>query len=109
MNKKKVIIILVSCGIIAIVLGIILNTASNSSIFGSKIEIIDATFSCGNSPEKFYSDDKYTYYFPCQQSNSVYVKYANGNKELVVTALENKNVTIKQLESAGLKFYKNEK
>ena len=109
MNKKKLIIILVSCGIVAIILGIILKTANNSSIFGNKIEIIDATFSCGNSPEEFYSDDKFTYYFPCKQSNSVYVKYANGNKELVVTALENKNVTIKQLESAGLKFYKNEK
>ena len=109
MNKKKLVIILVSCGIVAIILGIILKVANNSSIFGPKIEIIDATFSCGNSPEEFYSDDKYTYYFSCQQSNSVYVKYENGNKELVVTALENKNVTIKQLENAGLKFYKNEK
>lgn len=107
MIKKKYIIIFIVCGVLAIILGIIFREVNDSS--SNNIEIIDATFSCGNSPQKFYSDDKYVYYFPCYKSDSIYVKYSNGNKELVVTALENKNVTISQLEKAGMKFYKNEK
>ena len=108
MLKKKYIIILFSCGIVAIILGIILKTV-NDSVLTNKIEIIDATFSCGNNPQEFYKDNKYIYYFPCHKSDSIYVKYKNGNKELVVDALQNGNVTIDQLEKAGLKFYKNEK
>ena len=108
MSRKKFIIIVMSLGIIALILGIIFKGVIESSS-NNKIEIIDATFSCGNSPQEFYRDDKYIYYFPCQKSKSIYVKYSNGNKELVVSALENKNVTISQLEKAGLKFYKNEK
>ena len=106
--KKKYIIILLACGIVAIILGIIFKNVTDS-VTMSKIEIIDATYSCGNNPQEFYKDSKYIYYFPCRKSDSVYVKYKNGNKELVVTALENGNVTIDQLEKAGLKFYKNEK
>ena len=42
MLKKKYIIILFSCGIVAIILGIILKTV-NDSVLTNKIEIIDAT------------------------------------------------------------------
>ena len=73
------------------------------------IEIIDATYACDNVYEEFFSDDEYIYYFPCYKSNSIYVKYSNGNKELVVDALNNNNVTIKELDKAGLKFYKKER
>ena len=107
MNRKKIIVIFIICGVLAIILGIIFRGVKNASL--NDIEIIDATFSCGNSPQEFYRDDKFIYYFPCYMSDSIYVKYSNGNKELVVTALENKNVTISQLEKAGMKFYKNEK
>ena len=42
-------------------------------------------------------------------ANSVYVKFENGNKMLVIDALESKKVTINELIDAGLKIYKNEK
>ena len=47
--------------------------------------------------------------FPCIQSKSIYVKFENGNKMLVVDALEENKVTIKELINAGLKVYKKEK
>ncbi len=108
MKKKVFIIIFVSLGIIALISGIIFK--SQIDIFmKNNIEIIDATFSCGNSPEKFYEDSKYIYYFTCHKSDSIYVKYSNGNKELVTKALDEGHVTMSQLEKAGLKFLKDEK
>ena len=108
MKKTYLIVVFIVLGILATALGILLMDA-NSVFSKDRIEIIDATYSCGNTAEKFYEDDNYTYYFPCQKSSSIYVKYANGNKELVTSALENNKVTIKQLEDAGMKFFKYEK
>ena len=42
-------------------------------------------------------------------ANSVYVKFENGNKMLVVDALEANKATIDELIDAGLKVYKKEK
>ena len=109
MKKKgiNVIIVLVLAGI-AILLGIILKIRNNI-LEKNSIEIIDATYACAKSPEKFYEDDNYIYYFPCVQSSSVFVKFPNGNKLLVTRALEDEKVTIDQLIKAGLKVEKVEK
>lgn len=108
--KKKSIIIISILGIIILIIAIILLTTNNIIKFNkSKLEIIDATFSCSQGLEKFYEDDKYTYSFPCVQSTSVYVKFQNGNKMLVVNALEDQKVTIEELIKAGLKVHKEKK
>ena len=104
--KKKSIIILSISGLVILIIGIIFLNKNNIIQKKSKLEIIDATFTCAQSPEKFYEDDKYTYSFPCIKSNSMYVKFENGNKMLIKDALEAEKVTIEELLDAGLKVNK---
>lgn len=108
MKKKSIIIISAAAGII-LLLALMLLTNNIVLKNKSKLEIIDATFNCVKEPESFYEDKKYVYSFPCVQSSSVYVKFENGNKMLVVDALEENKVTIEELIRAGLKVYKSEK
>ena len=104
--KKKSIIILTVLGVIILILGIILLRKNNIILKEkSKLQIIDATFSCSQVKEKFYEDDKKIYMFPCVKSGSIYVKMENGNKMLVVDALESETVTIEELIDAGLEVY----
>lgn len=109
MKKKGInIIVVLILAVCAVLLGIVLRIRNN--IFEkNSIEIIEATYSCANNPEKFYEDDNYIYYFPCKQSDSVFVKFPNGNKLLVTRALDDKRVTIDQLIKAGLKVKKTNK
>ena len=107
--KKKSIIIISIAALVFLTIGIILLTRNNTIKEKNKIEVFDATFSCAQTEEKFYEDDKYIYYFPCTKSNSVYVKFANGNKMLGVDALEAKEVTIDELLKAGLDAKKKRK
>lgn len=107
--KKKYIIILSALGLIILITAVILLTKNNLNKGKKQLEIIDATYACTQSIETFYEDDKYTYSFPCIKSSSVYVKFENGNKMLVVDALEAKKVTIDELIDAGLGVYKEEK
>ncbi len=106
--KKKSLIILIVVSIIILITGIILLN-KNNIIKNKRIEIIDATFSCAQSPETFYEDDKYIYSFPCVKSSSIYVKFENGTKVLVVDALEEEKVTIDELLDAGLEVHKTKK
>ena len=104
--KKKSIIILTVLGVIILILGIILLKTNNIILKEkSKIKIIDATFSCAQVKEKFYEDDKKIYMFPCVKSSSIYVKLEDGNKMLIVDALESEKVTIDELIDAGLEVY----
>lgn len=107
--KKKFMIGLLICGVIMVICGLGFLLLKDTKFNKSKIEIIDATFVCNNMEEKFYEDDKYVYYFPCVKSDAVYVKFENNNKMLVVDALEENKVTIKELLDAGLKCNKKEK
>jgi hypothetical protein len=107
--KKKQVIVISLLGVIVLVIGIVILCINKVVFSKSKIQIIDATYSCAQSLEKFYEDDKYIYYFPCVQSGSVYVKFENGNKMLVVDALEEEKVTIEELLDAGLEVRKQEK
>lgn len=106
--KKKLIIIISLVAIIAIVLGVFLSI-KNKNLEKNSIKIIDATYSCNQSREKFYEDDNYVYYFPCIKSTSIFVKFPNGNKILVVKALEDNKVTIDELIKAGLEVIKEDK
>ena len=106
--KKKAVVIMGLFGVIFLMVGLVI-FFFNKAISAPKIQIMDATFSCTQSIEKFYEDDKYVYSFPCVKSKSIYVKFENGNKMLVVDALEQKKVTIDELIDAGLKVYKKEK
>ena len=107
--KKKLIIGLLICGMIIFVIGILLLVLKGNTFNKNKIEIIDATYMCNNSLEKFYEDDKYIYFFPCVKSDAVFVKFDNDNKMLVVDALEEDKVSIEELIAAGLNVYKKEK
>ena len=105
--KKKSIVILSLLGLIILTIGIIILTTNKIiSKNKSKITIIDATYTCAKTEEKFYEDSKYIYYFPCVKSNSMYVKLENGNKMLITSALEAEKVTIKELLDAGLDVIK---
>lgn len=103
--KKKSIIILTVLGLIILILAIILLKKNEILKEKSKLQIIDATFSCAQAPEKFYEDDKHIYSFPCVKSNSIFVKFEDGNKMLIVDALESEKVTIDKLIDAGLEVY----
>ena len=107
--KKKTIIILSVSGVILLIIGIILLTKTNIIKGKSKLQIFDVTYACAQVTEKFYEDDKYIYSFPCAKSSSMYVKFENGNKMLVIDALESKKVTIDELIRAGLDVIKEEK
>lgn len=107
--KKKFIITISILGGIILVIGLILLLNNNIIKGKSKLKIIDATYSCAQVYEQFYEDEKYTYSFSCAKSNSMYVKFENGNKMLIVDALEAQKVTIDELIDAGLEVYKKEK
>ena len=108
MKKNKIIIILIGLAIVILVLALILFRV-NKKISDSQIKIIDASYQGNNIKEIFYEDDNYVYSFPCVQSSATYVKFANGNKMLVVTALEEEKVTIDELIKAGLNINKEAK
>ena len=108
MKRNKLIIIFVGLAIILLVIALIL-FKKNKELSDSKITIIDASYQCNNIREKFYEDDKYVYLFPCVQSSSTYVKFANGNKMLVINALQEDKVGIDDLIKAGLNVIKEEK
>ena len=106
--KKKFILTLIIVSIVLIIMAIVL-LLKKDLLKEQKIDILDATYSCENIPEKFYEDDKYIYSFPCTKSTSVFVKLEDGSKMLVTKALEEEKVTIDELLKAGLEVIKNEK
>ena len=108
MIRKSFIILSIS-GLVILVIGLILLGKNSILKNKSRLEIIDATYSCSQTIERFYEDDEYIYSFPCVKGSSRYVKYENGNKMLVVDALEEEKVTIDELIDAGLEVYKQEK
>lgn len=107
--QKKMVIIFLFLGIVIMLIGFVFLHEKNFLSHHGGIKIIDATYNCANSLEKFYEDDKYVYYFPCKKSNSIYVKFSNGNKMLVTEALSQDKVTISELISAGIDIRKQKK
>ena len=108
--KKNSIILLSIAIIIILTISIILLLKNKELKEKPNIEIIDATYNCVENLEKFYEDDKYIYSFPCANgSKTIFIKFENGNKMLVVDALEEEKVTIDELIAAGLEVRKNTK
>ncbi len=108
MKKDKIVILFGVLTFVIVIIAIIL-IGVNRNLRSKQIQIIDASYMCAESIEKFYEDDKYTYSFPCIKSSSVFVKFPDGKKVLVVKALEEELVTIDELINAGLEVYKVEK
>lgn len=63
---------------------------------------------CAQAIEYFYEDANYKYYFTCIKSQYMFVIKA-GKEYKLVEALNNKIVTIEELEENGYKFPKEEK
>lgn len=108
MKKDKMIILVGVITFVLILIGIIF-IGINNNLRSKQIKIIDATYMCNGPAEIFYEDSKYTYSFPCIKSGSVYVKFPDGKKMLVVKALEEEKVTINELIKAGLEVNQVEK
>ncbi len=71
------------------------------------ITVIDKSIgqTCLQSIEYFFEDETYKYYFNCIKSNQVIVR-VNNNEYTLKEALQNKIVTIKELNNAGYYFNK---
>ena len=109
MKRKITLAILIILVISFIIIGFILYN-KNRELKNNKVKIIDATYPpCSSSYEMFYEDNVYKYYFTCSKKDSVFVKFNNGNKMLVINALNEAKVTINELIDAGLKVYKERK
>ena len=75
-------------------------------IDSNKITLIDRSGDyCAQAIEYFFEDENGIYYFNCVKSNNMYVVF-KGVEYKLVYALENKIVTIKQLEENGYRFNK---
>ena len=114
MNKRVLVIVF---SILILVLIILFSVEKIKYIDDSgeitSIEIEDDTEICSEALEPFYEDEKYIYYFSCIKSNNVYA-IINGKYKYLVKDLLNHNstkydITIEELEDAGLNFFKEEK
>ena len=109
MKKRIVLIVLIVLSVSIIILGMVLYNM-NRELEQNRIKIYDATYpACSGSYEKFYEDDIYIYYLTCAKSDSVFVKFSNGNKMLLKNALTEDKVKIDEVINAGLDIYKEKK
>lgn len=108
MKRKVILIALIVLAFGTIVVGVLLSK-KNHELEASKIKILDATYACSDTYEKFYEDSEFIYYFICSKSDSVFVKLPNGNKMLVVDALDDNKITIDELINTELNIYKERK
>lgn len=76
----------------------------------NKITIIDESkdAACASAIEYYYEDSDYKYYFTCIKSGSIFV-IVDGKKYNIKEALNNKIVTMDELELNGFKPLKEEK
>lgn len=63
---------------------------------------------CAQAIENYYEDDEYIYYFDCIKSNFVFVNI-NGSEYLLKEALNNKIVTVNELEDNNIILSKKKK
>lgn len=89
------------------------SSCSNELVCGndSKFIIVDKSseiknFTCDTALDPFYEDEKYIYSYGCIKSKYVVVKYNNGKEETVKDALNNKKISIKDLDLFNIKYYK---
>ena len=75
------------------------------------VDIIDKTetinnFVCEGEIEEFYRDKVYKYYFDCEKSKEVLVKYDNGYTESVKVALIYGHIAIADLDTYKIEYKK---
>jgi len=72
------------------------------------LEIEDNTkeesYTCDMALEKIYEDDNNEYYFSCIKSKDIFVKYVNGEKENIKSALSRGRVTLKDLDACKIQY-----
>ena len=56
--------------------------------------------------EYFYEDLAYRYYFPNIKSEHIIVRYSDGDSESVVTALQDRRISISDLDRFGIEYFK---
>lgn len=113
-DKKKLIKLICLFGLIFIaILGVIIFHnylyKENLSVFQYQMKIVDESTSCIEGLDKFYENEFYTYYFPCQKSDKVYAVINDRDKYLVKDLLNHNTskyeVDIKRIQR-NLDFYK---
>lgn len=89
------------------------NKTTNVTTYDRKVMDIKNTAKsdevCTDSKEEFYQDDNYKYSFPCMMSSKIIVYFNDGTQEYVREALNNKDITISDLDKHEIKYYKEEK
>lgn len=77
------------------------------------VEIIDRTksenLSCVQVLQKFYEDENNEYYFGCEKSDLIIVKYKGGSSESVSDAFKNNHIHISDLDLYNISYYKEPK
>lgn len=68
-------------------------------------EIIDKTNACDEALEEIYKDEESIYYLPCVKSHNISVKFSNGDVYPLKEVIENKLLTIEELQNNGLELY----
>lgn len=63
-------------------------------------------FACAEALEGIYTSGIYTYYLPCIKSSYIEVRYSNGMVENIKEALESGNISVEDLDTFGIKYYK---
>src|SRR5574344_1799555 len=85
--------------------------ALNSNIICPKDKdyiIVDTTDVCAEALEQFYEDENYVYYYPCIKDNTTFIK-TNSEQLKISDALKQNKITIEELKTSGLSFYKEER
>jgi len=84
------------------------NNGSNDPIGNDKFSVIDKTGdNCAEMILYFYEDENYRYYFEC--AKNYFVKVGDNEEISITQALQDKTVTITELEEEGLEFKKEAK
>lgn len=81
---------------------------NNSIVVNKKITIDNRCNITAQAFEKIYEDNDYTYYLSTISSGCIYVK-VNGNEYTLKKAINEKIVTVYELEENGFKFIKEER
>ena len=119
---KKLTKIFIVIGIILIGLLILIKYRNslykdNLDTLHYQMEIVDESSSCTEGLDKFYEDEFYNYYFPCQKSDKVYAIINDKDKYLVKDLLNNNTSKYKididrieeRLEFYNIKYQKENK
>ena len=70
------------------------------------VDIIDRTKDANTPAEPFWEDDKFVYYFPCAQSESVFALMYDGREVLLIDALTLGYITPDEFDKFDFSYYR---